>query len=148
MIVALDIATKCGWAVSTGRSGVEDFSSYDDYGEMAIRFERWIKCEFHAATQFVMERPHGFGSRVYTVNGLLFIAHKVAREMGVPRTEVNASSWRKEVLGSGRAKKVDAIKWCQDQGIKVIDDNHAEALCILEWAKRSLAAASGEGRAA
>jgi hypothetical protein len=138
MILALDIATKCGWATSDEMSGTKDFTQYDDFADVAIAFECWLKDEFSHATQWVIERPFGTGTRAYTVNGMVWTAHKAGRQLDIPRTEIAPSSWRKAVLGNGRAKKADAIKWCQDQGINTIDDNHAEALCILRWAEIAL----------
>lgn len=136
MILALDIAQKVGFASSDGRSGVIDLSRYDDHATQGIVFEKWLRSEFSKATLWVMERPFGRGSQVYTVNGLLWTAHIAAKRLGIARAEVNAPTWRKAVLGRGRAKKADAIEWCRKHGFNPQDDNEAEAICILAWARK------------
>ena len=135
-IAAFDIAQVTGWACSDGRSGIVDLTLYDDHATKGLVFARWLETELRRATLWVIERPLGFGSNIYTTNGLVFTAHMTAKRLNIPRAEVTAPVWRKAVLGKGNAKKADAIKWCRDNGHEPEDDNEAEALCILEWALR------------
>lgn len=145
MILALDIATKVGWAASDGRSGVADFTYCDDYAKVGIDFPKWLRHMLKGTTLCVIERPFGYGSRIYTVQGLAFTAHTVCAEHGIPRAEVSPPTWRKAVLGNGRAKKADAIKWARERGHEPETDDEAEALCILAWAVRGV---HGQERAA
>lgn len=138
VIAALDIAQKTGWACSNGRSGVVDLTLYDDHATKGLVFAAWLTNELGYATRWIIERPLGFGGNVYTVNGLVWTAHMTAKQLNIPRFEVQANVWRKMVLGNGNAKKADAIKWCKDNGHSPEDDNEAEALCILEYAMREL----------
>lgn len=137
MILALDISTKTGWATSDGRSGVCDLTKFEDHANKALIFEKWLG-KFSDATLWVIERPLGFGSRVYTVNGLVWTAHMTAKRLNIPRSEVQVNTWRKAVLGNGRAKKADAIRWAKERGHDPKTDDEAEALCILHWAQESM----------
>ena len=141
VIAALDIAQRTGWACSDGRSGVIDLTQYDDHATKGLVFEKWLKSELGHATLWAIERPLGFGSNIYTTNGLVFTANMTAKRQGISRSEVSASMWRKEVLGNGKAKKVDAVRWCHVNDYNPADHNEAEALCILEWALREEVAA-------
>ena len=136
-IAALDIAQVTGWACSDLRSGIVDLTHYEDHATKGMVFEGWLKNEIGHCSAWIIERPMGFGSNVYTVNGLVWTAHMTAKRLNIPRAEVTASTWRKAILGKGNANKAAAIKWCRDNGHNPADDNEAEALCILEWAVRA-----------
>lgn len=146
--LALDISSKVGWAATDTKGGVVDLTRFKgDFGQLGQRFEEWLSAQFFklVVTRLVVERPfyRGAGTQIYMLNGLAFIAQKVAFYDGIERAEYTVQDVRKTILGNGRAAKADVMTWAAATGRKPIDDNHADALALLECdrIKRGRAAA-------
>jgi len=139
-ILAVDMATKTGWACSTA-SGVEDFKKRagDSRGMIFIRFEAWLKemIGMRQPKMIVYERPHARGRAANEVlNGLLAILQKVCEERGVEYADCPSTTLKKFATGVGNASKeammlAYAKKWQETP----IDDNHADACWLLAWAQ-------------
>lgn len=144
-ILAIDPAAKCGFAHSDGHYGVWDLSS-SRKEHPGARLER-IRSKLYRA-----KRDWGFdaiayedaqlGSHNFTTQGLHAeirgVIKLIAREMGdVPIIEVNPSSLKKFATGNGRADKLQMIRAAKTMlGIETDDDNIADALFVLEYAKQ------------
>lgn len=141
-MLALDIATSTGWAMSVkGRvsSGTLNLPT-DDYGHMAASFGGWL-CDrvFDGVEVFVIERPtfNRITDSSYRCDGLCWTAHHIAWASQIERREVRPSEWRKAVLGKGNYStaeaKARAIWWCKNNGFNPAGHDEAEALCILSY---------------
>ncbi len=147
-VLTLDISQRVGWAITDGPSGVLDLRPYSlDFGRVGRVFADWLADQFvvHTPIKYVViERPfsRAWTPAVYQQNGLVFTAHHVAERYDIARREVAPASWRKVVFGNGRMKTAEAkeaaIAFAKSQGVEPEDDNHADAVCLLEWAKKEL----------
>jgi Holliday junction resolvasome RuvABC endonuclease subunit len=74
----------------------------------------------------------GTGAVIGFWRAMMAAAHRA----GYARIEsVQPQTWRKAVLGNGKAKKSDARKWCRMMGAEFHGDDEAEALCILHYGR-------------
>lgn len=143
-ILALDLATKTGWALAIDgkltASGVQDFSLKrgDSPGMRFVRFRSWLleMVRLNPIGLVVYEQPHHRGGAATSVCvGLEGHLLAVCAEKGIDHTNVTAKTIKLYAAGKGNASKdrmiIEAIKkW----SIEIIDDNHADALWILDWA--------------
>lgn len=142
-VLALDIAFRTGYALTGGPSGVVDFrGDVDDYGRLAWRWSRWL-ADMLAEYQpdlMVTELALFRGASSYPLTGMAWDAHKMAYAHQVPRREVTPDTWRKALgmpcRGKAEVLKAASLVRTKALGLAPVDDNHADALCILEWAER------------
>lgn len=136
MILALDIATRTGWALSDGQTGTLDLSdSATDYGRMGAAFCNWLAnmiVEFKVA-DMVVERPFHRGANTYHLTGLAFTAQAVAYLHSVRRFECPPSELKKHATGNGNASKDDMIARANELEWSVNDDHQADAALLIEW---------------
>lgn len=143
-LLALDIATKTGWATHYA-SGVWDFATKRDEssGMKLIRFRSKIK-ELHESDHIgimVWEKPAGrFKSSIIHVAKLIGIAEEFCIENGIEYREYSATEIKKHATGKGNANKDKMISSAQQKwpDIIVIDDNHADALWLYDLAIKDL----------
>ena len=138
-ILALDIAKRVGWA-SPQDSGVADFSALDDWGELAFKFQDWLhdRLQFCNVKVLVLERPFlaAKSDNAMIPSHMTWTAHQVAYEFSISRCEVPPSTWRKDLLGAAMRRteaKAKSVEWCHQHGFDPIDDNEADAICLLNW---------------
>ena len=144
-ILALDIATKTGWAMvidNVVTSGVVDLKDYDDEGARAVAWFDWLILHplQHKIDMMVIEAVAGFsfGATAYRVYGLHYVAHLVAFDNQIARRTVPPSTLKKFTTGNGRAKKKDMIAAVQAWGFNPQDDNEADALALLCYAMEKI----------
>lgn len=158
-ILALDPAAKCGWAWTDGcRLKYDVWSLQAGTDSHPGRRLEVLREKLYAAY-----RDLGFdrlayedaqlGSHNFTTQGLHAelrgIIKLVASELEVETVAVNPATLKSFACGNGRAKKHDMIRAAQVQlGIVTSDDNVADALFVLEYAKqpRPLATATKKTR--
>lgn len=150
-ILALDLATKTGWAHSDGPSGVWDFSILRDEsgGMRLVRFSTKLKEIMRGlgADVIVFEAVSAGAGAKTNLDGIK-IGSKLQGilELFVEQTEgVESRSYYLQEIKAHAipAKKVkrdkDAMvaaakrKWPE---VEIIDDNHADALFLLDLAQR------------
>jgi hypothetical protein len=153
-ILALDIATKTGWAYRVNGqivSGVEDFSLKrgDSPGMRYIRFSRWLS-EFISQEDLlcVYEQPHNRGGAPTEVLfGLLGQLISFCAARGFEHTAVKSTELKKHATGKGNAKKDKMIAVANNiiakgrgvpHGPPIVDDNEADAVCLLNYAEKEL----------
>ena len=139
-ILALDMATKTGWAVAS-TSGTENFKKRagDSRGMLFIRFEAWLNDIIGTVKPDLIcyERPHARGRAANEVlNGMLAYLTASCERFGVEYADCPSTTLKKFATGKGNASKqmmMDAYKarW----GEHPIDDNEADARWLYEWAK-------------
>ena len=150
-MLALDIATKFGWAVGSAES-IPLFGSHQlpkpryegDFSARFLALAQWLHdaIDMHKPDMIVYEEPvMPRGVEMSTtwattrlLIGLVSWADGVAEDRGLKAFEVNNSTWKKHFSGSGRAEKIDTIRRCFSLGLHPADDNAADAIGILSYA--------------
>lgn len=139
-ILAIDPATKCGWAHSCGVSGTWDLSTRTDEskGMKLIRLNGKLKdvlsstginlVVFEAARHAApgMQRALVVQAELQGVIKL-FCEHNRIEYQGISPSEI-----KKFATGKGNANKAAMIKSAYARGWKVADDNEADARFLLE----------------
>lgn len=154
-VLALDLATFTGWAISqpagpplfgTQRIGKPHYSA----GRFFAAFRRWaagmIEIERPAAIYYeapIIVEANGLQA-AYRLMGLTAHLEAIAYELGVPRIERLASTAvRKHFTGRGRwADREDGkrrtVDACRARGWNVISDDEADACAVLDLALHRL----------
>ncbi len=140
-ILALDVATHCGWAVDRSIYGVWDLTPKRDEsaGMRLIRFRYKLK-EIIAKENIelvVFERPGGRHVGVVIVHSELQGQVKVVCEdLGIQYRGYSSQEIKKFATGKGNANKAAMIEAAREKyGYKGSDDNEADALHLLYLAK-------------
>lgn len=131
--LCLDLATKTGWAHSNGGSGVWNLEAATRprvWGELRRRLE-----EVERPGLLVIEKPHfrgGDATRVLV--GLATVAELFASDCSIRFAEVHSSTLKKHATGRGDATKEQVMAAARLRGLEPIDDNHADAVWLLDYA--------------
>ena len=136
MILALDISTTTGWALSDGRTGTVDFSEYkNDRPRLLRRYYGWLcaQADRFNVMYIVVEAPFFRGPHSRLFGSMVDLAHVCADERGFDSSEVAPTSLKKHATGSGNASKDDMIAAAKALGWKVEDDHQADAALLIEW---------------
>jgi Holliday junction resolvasome RuvABC endonuclease subunit len=143
-ILALDVATKTGWATSTA-SGVWDLKIKKDEskGMRLIRLKSKIVeiCSLEKIELVVFERTSGFHKNALIVQAEMHGVMKATlEELGIDYRAYSAPEIKKHATGKGNAKKDAMIEAAQNRWptMEVIDDNHADAYWLLDLAYTDL----------
>ena len=144
-LLALDLGTQTGWALSSGDrdiiSGSESFkpSRFDGGGMRYLRFKRWLtELKSHTdgidAIYFEEVRRHAGVDAAHAYGG--FMAHLTAwcEHHGIPYQGVPVGTIKKHATGKGNASKELMIKVVEQRGHQPVDDNEADAIALLYWA--------------
>jgi Holliday junction resolvasome RuvABC endonuclease subunit len=144
-ILALDLGTRTGWALQhldgTITSGTEQFKPqrFEGGGMRFLRFKRWLN-DLYAASQhinavfFEEVRRHAGVDAAHAYGG--FMGHLTAwcEHHNIPYQGVPVGTIKKHATGKGNASKEEMIAATIKRGLKVADDNEADALALLYWA--------------
>lgn len=143
-ILALDLATKTGWALirpgwDKPESGVQDFSLKrgESPGMRFLRFRKWLMdMRMHSPELYVYEQPHYRGGAPTQVCvGLESILLEEVARVSANHVSVHSKTLKKFATGKGNASKAMMERAANKRwNTVVIDDNHADALMILAWA--------------
>jgi Holliday junction resolvasome RuvABC endonuclease subunit len=141
-ILALDVATHCGFAISRSVYGVWDLSSRRDesIGMRLIRFRaklyEIIKSE--NINLVVFERPGGRHVGAVIVQSELQGQVKViCEDLKIQYRGYSSQEIKKFATGKGNANKLKVIDAATEKlGYPGSNDNEADALWLLELAKR------------
>lgn len=146
-ILAIDLGTTLGWALGkrdgSVRGGSESFSPKKCGG----CGQRWL-----AFRQFLSETAKAAGGDIHAVyfedvkrhEGVLaahayggFLAHLEAwcAVNRIPLKPVGVGEVKKHWTGKGNANKAAMIETAREKGFRPVDDNHADALAILSYAR-------------
>lgn len=147
-ILALDLGTKCGYAAAPifTRSGVWDFKAtrFQSYGQKFVGFKNtlyeFIIMQEIKLVVFEEVRAHMAVDAAHSYGGFLAILQTVCLENRVEYKGVPVGTIKKYATGKGNAKKPDMILAANRlfPSINIIDDNHADALCLLSWATKNI----------
>ena len=142
-ILALDVATHCGWATNTA-SGVWDFSIKRDEssGMRLIRFKSKLAeiIKLEKINLVTFERSAGFHKSALIIQAELHGVLKIyLEEMSIEYRAFSASEIKKHATGKGNAGKPMMIAAAQQKlSYAGNDDNEADALWILDLTKTNL----------
>jgi Holliday junction resolvasome RuvABC endonuclease subunit len=140
-ILALDVATKCGWATKTA-SGTWDFTLKRDEssGMRIIRFKSKLNeiVKLEQINLVVFERTAGQHQASVIVQAELHGVLKLfCEENEIPYKAYSASEIKKFATGKGNCNKNLMIGMAKIKlGYKGKDDNEADALWIFQLAKK------------
>ena len=135
MILALDLSTVSGWALSDGTCGTFDFTDFKhDYGCMGMALFRELGEIFvtHDIDLVIIEQPFMRGRTTYHLFGLVFTAHMVASTSDIPREMYTPQSIKKAVTGSIKATKDEVFSAVCALGYEPKNSHEADALAIIE----------------
>ena len=146
-ILAIDIGTTTGWALGLRdgalHSGSQSFAPkrFEGPGQRWLKFNAWLgerarlAGDIHAIYYELVLR-HTAVQAAHVYGG--FEAHLQAwadrnqiRLVGVPVPVI-----KKSATGKGNADKTAMVQAMASRGYRVVDDNHADALALLEYARK------------
>jgi Holliday junction resolvasome RuvABC endonuclease subunit len=145
VLLALDLGTKCGFAVgrhAAGEpkvlvSGVADFSldRFAGGGMRFLKFTQWLN-RIYDFTQFERVayegvRGHKGVTAAHIYGGLMATLTGWCEEKGLPYEGVPVGTIKKFIAGKGNAGKSDVIEAVRALGYEPKDDNEADAVAIF-----------------
>lgn len=147
-ILGLDPAATCGFAHSDGVRGIWMLAVNRDKhpGRRLERFRRHLfTIRRERGVDLLAAEDAGFGSKWENVqamhNELRGVIKLVAAEWEIPIVLVQPSKLKKWLTGKGNAKKPDMIHWVGKRfGVRTDDDNVADAVAVMEFAKQEMGA--------
>lgn len=144
-LLALDLATRTGWAHSSGASGVQDFSPRrgDSPGMRWLEFKAWLCRILDSAPADVIayeQAHHRGGAATHVAHSLISCVEQVAAERGIQLTNRHTATIKKHALGTGRGDKSEMVEAAKRRwpDIEFIDDNQADACWLLSLVQSEL----------
>ena len=144
-ILALDLATKTGWALrlASGQiiSGTVSFrpSRYDGGGIRYLRFRRWLDSMAADAAgigvvHYEEIRRHLSTDAAHVHGGLLATLTSWCEQRSIAYQGAPVGTIKRYITGKGNAGKQAVIAAVRERGFSPADDNEADAIAILLWA--------------
>jgi Holliday junction resolvasome RuvABC endonuclease subunit len=149
-ILALDLGTNCGWAVRNRdgavASDVARFppSRFAGGGMRFVQFRKWLADMLGNGqvdlVYFEEVRNHGKAGvdAAHLYGG--FLAHLTAycESHSIPYQGVGVGQVKKSWTGKGNSNKEAMVAEAKRRGFNTSNDNEADALAILEFAKTEI----------
>ena len=138
-ILAIDPGTKCGWALSGVVSGTWDLGvqRHESGGMRFVRLRRHLE-KLLPLDLIVYEEVHRhLGTHAaHIYGGIIAIIQSFGEDHGIEFRGCPVGTLKKFSTGSGRANKDDMAGAAKRffPHAAIVDDNHADALCLLAWA--------------
>lgn len=148
-IVAVDLGTRCGYAVLNGSApvvvGVMDFSTrkHEGGGFRYLRFAAAIRELLSPKPQLVAYeevRRHLGTDAAHVYGGLLAHLQAICEELKVPYVGIPVAAVKRAATGKGNADKAAVLEAARERWpkLEIVDDNAADALFVLECARHEL----------
>jgi Holliday junction resolvasome RuvABC endonuclease subunit len=148
-ILAIDPAEKTGWATNTGAKGKFLWGTWDfklrrdeSFGMKLIRFKSKILeiVKTEKIDLIFFERPSGFrAAAVMSHSKFVGVIELIGIELEIPTKGYSAKEIKKFATNNGNAgKKLMIQAAIKKLGYRGGNDNEADALWILEFAKNDL----------
>ena len=158
-ILALDLATTTGYAwgplsaptptdlerangatVSEPIGGFKSFKNYSPVGPRLAAFRDWMEdlMRVHNPSIVVFEAPIPRQTNAQTMRILISLAgitEELATRYMAKVYEVEVKKIKKHATGNGNADKEDMIHQAKLMGWHPKDDNHADALWLLDYSR-------------
>lgn len=144
--LALDLGTVTGWAMRTADghtvSGTESFKPgrFEGGGMRYLRFRRWLT-ELKATTDglgavyFEEVRRHAGVDAAHAYGGFLATLTAWCEHHGIPYSGVPVGTIKRHATGKGNADKAAMLAAARAMGHEPADDNEADALALLSYAR-------------
>lgn len=140
-ILAIDPGTHCGYALSPFESGVWDLSvkRHEGGGMRFVKLRNFLIKATVGLDMVVYEEVRGHkgvdAAQVY--GGIVAVISEFCEVNQFPYQGVPVGTIKKFATGKGNSNKEVMLaaaraKWPE---VKIVDDNQADALWILAWAK-------------
>jgi len=143
VILGLDLGTKTGWALKTKKtvySGVWNFSAkkYDGAGMRFLKFKHELEALVAShkveAVYYEAVRRHIGTDAAHIYGGFMATLQALCEDMRVPYAGISVGTIKKHACGKGNGSKEMIIaaakaKWPH---VEIIDDNHADALWVMQ----------------
>lgn len=145
-ILAIDIGTTTGWALGTRdgsvKGGSESFSpkKCGGYGQRWLAFRQWLTetarsaGEIHAV-YYEDVRNHTAVDAAHAYGGFLAMLEAWCVMNRIPLKPVGVGTIKKHWTGKGNAVKEVMIAEAERRGFRPVDNNHADALALLSYAR-------------
>ncbi|CAB4144693.1 hypothetical protein UFOVP469_46 [uncultured Caudovirales phage] len=143
-ILALDLARNTGWACGrpgeTPHMGISALAPGEkSYGAIGGALEDWLwgMIDITKPSLIVFEAPlpaHNGIAAGRIALGLSMIVEMCGFRRDIVTRECAVTTVRKRVVGSGRAKKEDVMKWCIEQGWRPPGHDAADAAALWKLA--------------
>lgn len=145
MILALDCATKTGWAlIDDGKviaSGVEDFSKRrgESNGLMFLRFRRWLRemlVPIDVKLVTYEQAHHRGGAATEICVNLTGRVQEACADSNIEYAPIHTATLKKWATGKGKGDKQAMIEAATAKtGITPQDDNEADAILLglMAW---------------
>lgn len=145
-ILALDLGTTTGWALSLDgcgpgaiASGSVSFhgSRFDGGGMRFLRFKRWLiemKGDGLASIYFEEVRRHLGVDAAHAYGGYLGILTAWCEAHEIPYEGVPVATIKRHATGKGNADKTAMVNAARARGFSPEDSNEADALLLLDYA--------------
>lgn len=141
-VLALDLGTKLGWAVSFGPGdvthGTVEFRTgrYEGGGMRWLRFRKWLQAmhEQHGpvhAVYFEEVRRHLGTDAAHLYGGFLSQLTAWCELRGVPYQGIPVGTIKRHATGKGNSGKPAVLAAMKAKGFAPTDDNDADALALL-----------------
>lgn len=142
-ILALDLGTSCGWAISRDQapyiSGVLDLSPgrYSGGGMRFVRFGNELTTLLNARIDRVVfeeVRRHLGVDAAHIYGGLLAVLTAECERRSIPYEGVPVATIKKHATGKGNADKKAMVEAASAFDAMIVSDDQADALCLLDYA--------------
>lgn len=143
-ILALDLGTKCGYAVRRRDGkviyGTEVFTPRASWspGQRWLRFRSWlselIEAEQVHGIAYEDVKRHTGTDAAHAYGAFLAMVEMVADSRRLTLHPVGVGTVKKHWTGSGRADKAVMLTEAKRRGFRPDTDNAADALAVLSWA--------------
>ncbi|MCL1656797.1 hypothetical protein CMU04_06285 [Elizabethkingia anophelis] len=144
-ILALDIATTSGYSSSTGESGTFNcsFKKGESGSIRLLRFRNKVNELLDLIKPEVVAYERSAGRNTHSIktqSEMIGVLTLMLEDRNIQYASYSPSEVKKFFTGKGNASKEDMIKTAKKKypEIEILDDNHADALAILELAQSDL----------
>lgn len=152
-ILALDLGTKTGWAISTDEVvwwkknceylyGVEDFSNkrFEGGGMRYLRFNNFLEAKLVDIKideiYFEEVRRHIGTAAAHAYGGFMATLTNWGERRCIPYQGIPVKTIKKYITGNGNASKQMVIDAVKARGYGVEDNNEADAMALLLYVKQ------------
>lgn len=142
-LLAIDPGTKCGWAFWRSgwcrpESGIRQFDLQrgESQGMRFIRFRQWLEELMALKPDIVLyeQAHHRGGAATEIMIGMATRIQEIAEMRGIEYRPVHSATLKKWTTGNGKADKSSMCSRARAMwSVDPIDDNEADALCILAY---------------
>lgn len=147
-ILSLDLGTQTGWALlardGVTLSGSQPFKPgrFEGGGMRYLRFHEWLGAMNDSAFGFGViyfeeVRRHAGTDAAHIYGGLMATLTAWAEKRNIPYTAVPVGTIKRHWTGKGNASKEAMIAEAVRRGFRPADDNEADALALLDYARKT-----------